>query len=128
MSKPFLCESDTTEDSVRIMEQAWDALLSNTLVQVREENIKQDSILSAINHAYSEVASGHITSAQTEFDKLFVKVVCTAFSVCTTAPTKNTPRFECHKNYKNYEGRNLQVYTCVIYEDMQAHVRKQMEK
>ena len=65
MSKPFLCESDTTEDSVHIMEQVWDALLSNTLVQVKEENIKQDSILSAINRTYSKVASGHITSAQT---------------------------------------------------------------
>ncbi len=79
MSKPLLCESDTTEDSVHILEQAWDALLSNTLVEVKEENIKQDSILSAINCTYSEVASGHITSAQTEFHKLSVKVVCTAF-------------------------------------------------
>ena len=100
------------------MEQEWDALLSNTLVQVKEENIKQDSILSSINRTYSEVASGHITSAQTQFDKLFVKVVFTAFTVCTTASTKNTPHFECHKNYKNSEGRNLQVYTCKIYEDM----------
>ena len=110
------------------MEQAWDALLSNTLVQVKEENIKQDSILSAINCTYIKVASGHITSVQMQFDKLFVKVVCTTFSLCTTAPTKNTPRFEHHKNYKNSEGRNLQVFTCKIYQDMQAHVRKQIEK
>ena len=107
MSKPFLCESDITEDSVRIMEQAWDALLSNTLVQVKEENIKQDSILSAINRTYIEVASGHITSAQMEFDKLFVKVVCTAFSVCTTAPTKNTPCFECHKNIRTLKAKTF---------------------
>jgi uncharacterized protein YsxB (DUF464 family) len=128
MLHPFLCESDTTEESVKILEQAWEALLSNTLRQVSDEDIKQDSIISAINHSYSEIASGHITSAQTEFDKLFVKVVCTAFSVCTTAPTKNIPRFESHKSYKNSTGRNLQAFTREMYEGMQATVQRQIEK
>ncbi len=69
MLHPFLCESDTTADSVQIIEQAWGALLSNTLRQVSDEDTKQDSIISAINHSCSEIASGHITSAQMEFDK-----------------------------------------------------------
>ena len=76
MSKLFLCESDTTEDSVHIMEQAWDALLSNTLVQVKEENIKQDSILPAINRTYSELflvtSPVHRRSLISCLSKLFV--------------------------------------------------------
>jgi hypothetical protein len=128
ISKPFLCESDTTEDSVRIMEQAWEALLSNTLLKVTEADVKEDSLVSAINHSYSEISSGYITSAQTEFDKLFVKVVCTAFSVCSTVPTKNSPNFERHRDFMTSEGKNLQVFTRKIYEKMQAHVCKQIEK
>ena len=61
------------------MEQAWEALLSTTLLQVKDADVKEDSIVSAINRSYSEISSGYITSAQTEFDELFVKVVCTAF-------------------------------------------------
>jgi hypothetical protein len=128
MSHSFLCESDTTEDSVQIMEQAWEALLCNTLRQVSDEDTNQDSIISAINHCYSEIASGYITSAQTEFDKLFVKVVCTAILVCTTAPNKNIPHFELHKSYKNSRGRNLQAFTREMYDGMQATVQCQIEK
>ena len=128
MTKPFLCESDTTEDSVRIMEQAWEALLSNTLLSVKDGVVKEDSIVSAINHSYSEISSGYITSVQTEFDKLFVKVVCTAFTVCSTAPTKNIPSFERHRDFTTNEGKNLQVFTRKIYQDMLAHACKQIEK
>ena len=128
ISKPFLCESDTTEDSVRIMEQAWEALLSNTLLPVKDADVKEDSIVSAINRSYSEISSGYITSAQTEFDKLFVKVVCTAFSVCSTVPTKNSPTFERHRDFTTSEGKNLQVFTRKIYQDMLAHACKQIEK
>ena len=126
--KPFLCKSDTTEDSVHIMEQAWEALLSNTLLPVKDGVVKEDSVVSAINHSYNEISSGYITSVQTEFDKLFVKVVCTAFTVCSMAPTKNIPSFEHHRDYSTNEGKNLQVFTCKIYQDMQAHACKQIEK
>ena len=61
---------------------------SNTLRQVRDEDTKQDSIVSAMNHSYSEIASGHITSAQMELEKLFVKVVCTAFWFVLQHPLK----------------------------------------
>ena len=123
-----MCESDTTEESVKILEQAWEALLSNTLRQVSDEDIKQDSIISAINHSYSEIASGHTTSAQTEFDKLFVKLVCTAFLVCTTVPTKIIPCFELHESYKNSKCRNLQAFMQEMYDGMQATVKCQIEK
>jgi hypothetical protein len=63
------------------MEQAWEALLSNTLLPVKDEDVKEDSIISAINRSYIEISSSYITSARAEFDKLFVKVVCTAFTV-----------------------------------------------
>lgn len=96
MSKPFLCESDTNDNSLAVMNQAWEALLCFTLRQVNDENYNPESIISAINGMYRETASGHITSAQAEFDKLLVKIFCTAFSVCTTVPTKNIPCFESH--------------------------------
>ena len=110
------------------MEQAWEALLSNTLLPVKDADVKEDSIVSAINRSYSEISSGYIMSAQTEFDKLVVKVVCTAFTVCSTAPTKNIPSFEHHRDYSTNEGKNLQVFTRRIYQDMQAHACKQIEK
>ena len=110
------------------MEQAWEALLSNTLLQVKDADVKEDSIVSAINRSYSEISSGYITSVQMEFDKLIVKVVCTVFTVCSTAPTKNTPSFERHRHFMTNEGKNLQVFTRKIYEEMQAHVRKQIKK
>ena len=100
MSKPFLCESDTDDNSLSVMNQAWEALLCCTLRQTSDENYNPESIISAINRTYCETTSGHITSAQSEFDKLFVKIVCTAFSVCTTDPTKNVSRFESHRMVK----------------------------
>ena len=105
MSKPFLCESDTNNNSLAVMNQAWEALLCCTLRQVCDENYNPESIISAINWTYCETASGHITSTQAEFDKLFVKIVCTAFSVCTTAPTKNVPCFESHWKAKTEDGQ-----------------------
>ena len=95
---------------------------------MKEEDVKEDSIVSAINRSYSEISSGYITSAQMEFDKLFVKVVCTAFTVCSTVPTKNTPSFERHRPFTTNDGKNLQEFTCRVYKETQAHVRKQIEK
>ena len=128
MSKPFLCESDTNDNSLAVMNQAWEALLCCTLGQVSDENYNPESIISAINQTYCETASGHITSAQAEFDKLFVKIVCTAFSVCTTAPTKNVPRFESHRKAKTEDGQNLRTFTVEIYSDTQVEIRRQIEK
>jgi hypothetical protein len=128
MSKPFLCESDTDDNSLVVMNQAWEALLCCTLRQVSDENYNPESIISAINRMYCETASSHITSAKAEFDKLFVKIVCTAFSVCTTAPTKYVQPFESHRNAKTEDGQNLQVFTVKIYSDTQVETRRQIEK
>ena len=128
MSKPFLCESDINDNSLAVMNQAWEALLCCTLGQVSDENYNPESIISAINQMYCETASSHITSAQAEFYKLFVKIVCTAFSVCTTAPTKNVPHFESQQNAKTEDGQNLQAFTVEFYSDTQAEIRCQIEK
>ena len=127
MSKPFLCESDTNENSLSLWNQAWDALLSCTLRQVTDEDINPNSVLSAINRSYCELMSGHITSAQAEFDKLFVKVVCTAFCVCTTSPTKNFPRFESHKYGKSTQGQNLKEFCLELYSDAVSKTQRQIE-
>ncbi len=56
--------------------------------------------------------SGHITSAQSEFDRLVVKVVCTAFSVFSTLPTKNAPCFEADQHFETSLGKNLHMKLC----------------
>ena len=128
MLNPFLCECNTTESSVTWMNQAWNSRLSKTLRIVSDDNTDKDSILSVINWSYNETTTGPITSAQCEIDKLFVKIVCTAFSVCTTAPTKNIPHFELHKKSKSSDGRNLQTLNQELYRDIQKEIQCQIDK
>jgi hypothetical protein len=47
------------------------------------------------------MVSGYATSAQAEFDKFFVKIICAAFAFCLTAPMKNILSFEAHRKYEN---------------------------
>ena len=128
MLKPLLCESDTNKNSLSLWNQAWDALLSCTLRQVSDEDINPNSVLSAINGSYCELMSGHITSAQAEFDKLFVKIVCAAFTVCTMSPTKNFPCFESHKNGKSTQGQNLKEFCLDLFSDAVSKIQCQIEK
>ncbi len=109
------------------MNQAWDSLLSKTLRIVSDDHTDKSSILLAINQSYSETTTGPITRAQREFDKLFVKIVCTAFSVCTTEPTKNFPRFESQKKSKTFNGRNLQTLNQELYREIQKEIQCQMD-
>jgi hypothetical protein len=110
------------------MNQAWEALLCCTLRQVSDENYNPERIFSAINQMYCETTSGHITSAQSEFVKLFDNNVFTAFSVCTTAPTKNVPRFESYQKATADDGENLKAFTLEIYSDTQVKIQCQIEK
>ena len=83
----------------------------------------------AINLAYSETTSGHATSAQAEFNKLFVKIVCTAFAVCTTTPPKNILTFEVHMKYESKSSNVcLRENNKPLYDDLQVFIEYQIEK
>ena len=45
---------------------------------------------------YSETMSGHAISEKVAY----YKIVCTAFAICTTNPTKNNPTFDAYRNHK----------------------------
>ena len=117
--KTFFVWKRHTESSVALMNQSLDSLLSKTLRIVSDNDTDKEIILLVINWSYCETTTGPITSAQCEFDKFFVKIVCTAFSVCTTEPTKNFPRFESQKKSKTFNGRNLQTLNQELYRDIQ---------
>ncbi len=72
--------------------------------------------------------SGHITSAQYEFDKLFVKVVCTAFSACSTAPTKNAPHFEAHQHFETSRSKIFQRFIVELHDKIKAQLVDQIER
>ena len=71
---------------------------------------------------------GHITSAQSEFNKLFVKVVCTAFSVFSTLPTKNAPCFEARQHFETSHCKNLQRFNVKLYDKFKAQLVDQIER
>jgi hypothetical protein len=72
--------------------------------------------------------SGHITSLQSVFDKLFVKVVCTAFSVCSIAPTNTAPCFEAHRRSETSRGKNLQKVYVKVYDKFNAELVDKIER
>ena len=97
---------------VQMMDQAWESLLKCSLKPNPGNAQDVDSIVSAIDSTYSKTTSGFSTTAQSEFKKLFVEIVCTAFTVCTTVPTKNPPRFGAHKKVrtkKNWMSSYTQI-------------------
>jgi hypothetical protein len=98
--KSFLCKKNTSQAMVQMMDQAWESLLKCSLKPNPGNAQDVDSIVSAIDSTYSKTTSGFSTTAQSEFKKLFVEIVCTAFTVCTTVPTKNPPRFGAHKKVR----------------------------
>lgn len=80
-------------------------------------NKNTDSI-SSINMIYSETTSGHAASMQADFDKLFVKIDCTTFAVCTTSPNKNITSFEAHRNY-HVERESLRDKMKALFDELQ---------
>lgn len=98
-----------------LMDQTWERLKPGI-----KENKNNCSIISPINMTYSKTTPVHVTSIQAEIDKLFMNIICTAYAVYTTLPTKilsceNTGIIKWKMKAKKKALFDIYIHSCSLH-------------